>query len=167
LGLYCAATPGVDLGDNASVRLDLENEVQPDALLRLDAAAGGASRISPDDYIEGAPELIVEIASSSASYDMHDKLRVYRRNGVREYLVWQVNDRRVDWFHLVEGQYVPLAADGEGVVRSRTFPGLHLAVPALLAGDLATVLRVLQQGLETAEHAELVERLTTGRSSPE
>jgi Uma2 family endonuclease len=156
---YCAATPGVDLGDNASVRLDLENELQPDALLRLDPAAGGASRISADDYIEGPPELIVEIAASSASYDLHDKLRVYRRNGVQEYLVWQVNDRRVDWFYLCEGQYVPLTADSEGVVRSRVFPGLQLAVPALLEGDLATVLAVLQQGCQGAEHAAFVERL--------
>ena len=158
-GLYCATTPGVDLGDNASVRLDLENEPQPDALLRLDPAAGGTSRISADDYIEGAPELIVEIAASSASYDLHDKLRVYRRSGVQEYLVWQVNDRRLDWFYLHEGQYVPLPADSQGVVRSRVFPGLQLAVPALLAGDLATVLAVLQQGCQRAEHAAFVERL--------
>jgi hypothetical protein len=55
LGTYQAATPGVKLGDNATVRLDADNEVQPDALLRLEAALGGSSRISDDDYIEGAP----------------------------------------------------------------------------------------------------------------
>jgi len=74
LGVYCAATPGVKLGDNATVRLDLDNEVQPDALLRLEPAAGGRSRISYDDYVKDAPELIVEIAANSASYDLHDKL---------------------------------------------------------------------------------------------
>jgi len=71
LAVYCAATPGVDLGDNATVRLDVDNEPQPDALLRLDPSVGGQSRISDDDYVEGAPELIVEIAASSASYDLH------------------------------------------------------------------------------------------------
>jgi Uma2 family endonuclease len=86
---YCAGTPGVRLGDNATVRLDRDNEVQPDALLRIEPEAGGSSRISEDDYVEGAPELIVEIAATSASYDLHDKLQVYRRNGVREYVVWQ------------------------------------------------------------------------------
>jgi Uma2 family endonuclease len=93
LGVYEAATPGVESADNTTVRLDWENEPQPDALLRIDEACGGQSWISEDDYVEGAPELIVEIAASSASYDLHDKLRVYRRNGVLEYLVWQAAEQ--------------------------------------------------------------------------
>jgi len=156
---YCAATPGVRLGDNATVRLDIDNEVQPDALLRIDPAGGGRSRVSEDDYVEGPPELIVEIAGSSASIDLRDKLRVYQRNGVQEYIVWQVYDRRIDWFHLTEGEYTPLTPDESGVIRSRVFPGLHLAVPALLDGDLARVLAALQQGLATAEHGEFAARL--------
>src|SRR5262245_324853 len=59
LTVYCAGTPGVRLGDNATVRLDLDNEPQPDALLRIEPSVGGHSHISEDDYIEGAPELIV------------------------------------------------------------------------------------------------------------
>jgi len=159
LGAYRAATPGVDLLDNTTVRLDLDNEVQPDAVLRLEPSVGGRSAISADDFVEGAPELIVEIAASSAAYDMHDKLKVYRRNGVQEYLVWQVYDRRFDWFHLTEGEYTPLTPDESGVIRSQTFPGLHLAVPELLDGNLAHVVAVLQQGLATTEHAEFVARL--------
>jgi Uma2 family endonuclease len=102
--------------------------------------------------------LIVEIAVSSASYDLHDKLKAYRRNGVQEYLVWQIYDKRLDWFRLSEGEYVPLEPDADGVVRSQVFPGLHLAVAALLEGDLARVLAELHKGLETAEHAAFVER---------
>jgi Uma2 family endonuclease len=88
------------VSDNATVRMDADNEPQPDVLLWIDEALGGQSRNSEDDYIEGAPELIVEIASSSASYDLDDKLHVYRRNGVCEYIVWQVYDSRIDWFVL-------------------------------------------------------------------
>jgi Uma2 family endonuclease len=157
---YCAATPGVRLGDNATVRLDLDNEVQPDALLRLEEALGGASHISDDDYVEGPPELIVEISGSSASYDLHDKLRVYRRNGVREYVVWRVYDGALDWFYLEGGEYHRLEPGEDGVIRSRVFPGLHLAAGALLSGDLATVLAVLQQGTQTEEHAAFVGRLS-------
>lgn len=159
LGTYSAATPGVGIGDNASVRLDLENEPQPDALLRLDTAAGGASRVSDDGYIEGPPELIVEVTVSSASYDLHDKLRVYRRHGIQEYVVWRILDQQLDWFVLEEGRYVPLPADEHGVVRSQVFPGLWLDVQALLAGDLARVLAVLQQGLASEEHNTFVQRL--------
>lgn len=105
--VYCSATPGVELADNATVRLDLDNEPQPDALLRIDEELGGQSRISEDDYVEGPPELIVEVASSSAAYDLHDKLRVYRRNGVLEYIVWQIAEQKLDWFSLQGGNYVP------------------------------------------------------------
>ena len=165
LGTYCAATRGVGLGDNATVRLDIDNEVQPDAFLRLEPATGGRSHVSEDDYIEGPPELIVEIAGTSASIDLRDKLRVYQRNGVQEYIVWQVYDRRVDWFHLTEGEYAPLMPDESGVVRSQVFPGLHLAIPSLLDGDLAQVLAVLQQGLATAEHSEFAARLAEQREA--
>jgi hypothetical protein len=41
---------------------------------------GGRVVVGPQGYIESAPELVGEIASSSASFDMHTKLRVYRRN---------------------------------------------------------------------------------------
>jgi Uma2 family endonuclease len=159
LGVYQAATPGIDLADNATVRIDMDNEPQPDALLRLNEGVGGQSRISDDGYVEGAPELIVEVAASSAAYDLHDKLRVYRRNQVQEYLVWQVYDRRLDWFRFKEGEYVSLQPNEEGVVRSEVFPGLWLAVSALLEGDLAKVLSVLQEGLATSEHGAFVEQL--------
>lgn len=156
---YWVATPGVDLADNATVRLDADNEPQPDVLLRIEPEVGGNSRISDDDYVEGAPELIVEIAASSASYDLKDKLNAYRRNGVQEYIVWQIYENRLDWFKLEEGRYTSLEPDADGVIRSGVFPGLWLAVPALREGNLALVLAILQQGLQTAEHQAFVEKL--------
>ncbi|MEZ4770928.1 MAG: Uma2 family endonuclease [Caldilineales bacterium] len=163
LGVYRAATPGVTRGDNATVRLDNENEVQPDVLLRLDAVLGGRSSITEDDYIAGPPELIVEVAASSVAYDLHSKRRVYSRNGVQEYLVAQAYEQRVDWFVLREGVFEPLLPDAEGILRSEVFPGLWLPVDALWAGDIAAMLRVLQLGLVSPEHtayvAELQERM--------
>jgi Uma2 family endonuclease len=160
LATYYAETPGIHLGDNATVRLDWDNEPQPDALLRIVEEFGGQSRITKDDYIEGAPELIVEVAASSAAYDLHEKKTVYRRNGVREYLVWQVYDRRLDWFILKNGEYVALAPDAFCIIRSQTFPGLVLHVSALLKNHLAKVLTVLKnEGLKTEEHQVFVAHL--------
>jgi len=159
LFVYSTATPGVELFDNATVRLDLDNEPQPDALLRINENLGGQSRITEDDYIEGAPELIVEIAASSASYDLHDKLRVYRRNGVQEYLIWQIYHNKFDWFRLKNGEYLTLEPDANGIIKSEIFPGLWLTVPALLQGNLAQVLTVLQSGLNSSEHADFVQYL--------
>ena len=156
---YEANTPGVEASDNVTVRLDLDNEPQPDALLFIDPACGGHVLIDAEGYIEGAPELVAEVASSSASYDLHAKLRVYRRNGVREYLVWRVLDQEIDWFVLRAGQYERLLLDAEGLYRSEVFPGLWLDPAALLRGDLATVLAVVQRGLASPEHAAFVMRL--------
>ncbi|MBI3330470.1 MAG: Uma2 family endonuclease [Nitrospinae bacterium] len=166
LGQYAAGTPGVGLSGNSTVRLDLDNEPQPDALLLIDPSCGGQTRVSPDDYIEGAPELVAEVASSSVSYDLHAKLHVYRRNGVREYIVWRVLDEAIDWFVLRAGQYERLPVDPNGLLRSEVFPGLWLDPEALVRGDLATVLAIVQQGLASPEHATFVTRLHPPATTP-
>ncbi len=165
LAHYEASTPGVEAGDNGSIRLDLDNEPQPDAYLIIAPGRGGQAKISADDYVEGAPELVAEVTSSSVSYDLGKKLRVHRRNGAREYVVWRVLDRQVDWFVLRDELYVPTAPAADGVFRSTVFPGLWLDATALLGGDLARVFATLQQGLNTSEHADFVASLEQRKSS--
>ena len=160
---YAATTPGVEVSDNPTVRLDLDNEPQPDAALLIYPEVGGQARVSEDDYVEGAPELVAEVTASSASYDLHDKLHVYRRNGVREYLVWRTLDGRLDWFELADGAYRPRQPDDSGLVASRVFPGLRLAVDALLSGDMPAVLAAQQRGLAEPAHAEFVKNLHARR----
>lgn len=96
LGSYKVATAGVALGIEPTVRLDLDNEPQPDAVLLIEEYAGGQSRLGEDDYVKGAPELVAEIAANSAAIDLGDKKRAYRRNGIQEYMVWQVFEQRLD-----------------------------------------------------------------------
>ncbi len=159
LVLYEAGTIDVYVGDNASTRLDLDNEPQPDAILLLDPLKGGQARIGPDDYVEGAPELVAEIASSSVSYDLDVKLKVYRRSGVKEYIVWRVLDRQIDWFCLRDGQYERMSLDDAGLYKSEVFPGLWLDAAALVQGDIKTVVAALNRGLESVEHAGFLARL--------
>jgi Uma2 family endonuclease len=159
LVVYMAGTPGVQVGDNSTARLDLDNEPQPDGSLLIDPERGGQTRISEDGYIEGPPELVLEVASSSASYDLHVKRNVYRRNGVQEYVVWRVLDEAIDWFVLRDGQYERLAPGDDGILRSHVFPGLWLDPTALLRHDLATVLATVQQGASSPEHAAFVATL--------
>lgn len=159
LGTYDAMTPGVSLGVEPTVRLDLDNEPQPDAVLLIDEVAGGQTRLSEDDYIEGAPELIVEIAASSVAIDLHAKKQAYRRNGVKEYIVWQVLDQKLSWFSLEQGEYQELLVDADGILRSRVFPGLWLASADLLVGNMPEVLRVVQAGVKSPEHDAFVRQL--------
>ncbi len=158
LGTYEAQTSGVQGGDNGTLRLDVDNEPQPDAFLRIVSECGGQSRLA-DGYVEGAPELVAEVAASSASYDLHDKLNAYRRNGVCEYVVWRVWDRAIDWFVLRDGRYEPLPPAGSKLYQSQVFAGLWLDPSALIGGDLAKVLQMLQEGLASPAHTEFVRQL--------
>ncbi|BAY92202.1 MULTISPECIES: Uma2 family endonuclease [unclassified Tolypothrix] len=159
LGVYQSLTPGVDLSVEPTVRLDLDNEPQPDAVLFLESAVGGQTRLSSDGYIEGAPELIVEIAASSAAIDRGSKKQAYRRNGVLEYVIWQSYENQIEWFYLTDGDYQLLSPDTDGIIRSQVFPGLWLAVEALLNNQMAQVLELVQAGLKSPEHYEFVQQL--------
>jgi Uma2 family endonuclease len=159
LGVYRVYTPGVACGDNSTVRLDLDNEPQPDSLLYIEPEYGGQATIDADGYIAGAPELTAEVSSSSVDTDLGSKKIAYQRNGVREYIVWRVDDKALDWFVLRGGQYELLAAGTDGVQRSECFPGLWIDAAALLRGDLRRVHEVLQQGLASPQHQAFVEQL--------
>lgn len=163
LGVYLAVTPGVEAGDNTTARLDLANVEQPDALLLIEPSRGGQAHITPDGFIAGAPELVAEVAATTVSIDLHAKLAVYQRTGVREYVVWRVLDREVDWFVLHRKRYRRLKPNAGGHLCSTVFPGLWLDPAALVRGDLAQVLAVLQQGIARPEHAAFVERLEAAR----
>ena len=165
LGRYRAATRGVQVGLNSSVRLDFEHEMQPDAAMIIDPVLGGQVRFSEDGFLEGAPELAGDVTANSVRIDMNSKLRVYRRIGLREYIVWRLKDREIDWFSLKHGQYEPLP-QVEGIIKSEVFPGLWLDPKALVNEDLITVLRVLDQGLQSPEHAEFVARLKLRAAGP-
>jgi hypothetical protein len=159
LGFYRTATPGIAGGDNGTLRLDLDNEPQPDAFLRLLETHGGHAHIDADGYVTGAPEWVGEIAVSSVSIDLHAKMHVYRRNGVKEYVVWRVEDGAIDWFVLREGRYDALPRGTDGIYRSEVLPGLWLDPAALIRGDLQTVFQVVQQGIASPEHAAFVAQL--------
>jgi Uma2 family endonuclease len=159
LGTYAAFTLGTQLGGNTTVRLEGDNEPQPDMLLRIETDRGGQSRIGPEGYVEGPPELVAEVAYTSANYDLHAKLDLYRRSGVKEYVVWRVVDRQIDWFVLRGAKFEPQGADTDGIIRSQVFPGLWLDVGAMLGDEMARVLAKLQEGLASPEHTEFVAKL--------
>ncbi|MEQ8847611.1 Uma2 family endonuclease [Botrimarina sp.] len=158
LGVYSANTAGVEGCDNATLRLDWDNEPQPDAALRVLPGYGGQST-NDGQYVGGAPELCCEIAATSASYDLHQKKDAFRRSGVREYLVWRTRDRAIDWFALRGGVYEPLSPNADGVLQSEVFPGLWLPVEAMLARDMPRVLATLNEGLQSDAYRQFRDRL--------
>ncbi|MEZ4707703.1 MAG: Uma2 family endonuclease [Caldilineaceae bacterium] len=160
LGVYGANVPGLRGSDNATLRLDNINDPQPDALLRFDAAQGGRSRLDAEGYLEGPVEFVLEVAASSASYDMNQKKAVYARHGIQEYLVVLTHEQRVAWFVLRDGGYAEIVADADGVLRSETLPGLWLKEAAIWENDLAGLLATVQHGLAAPEHAAFLQSLS-------
>jgi hypothetical protein len=162
--LYELSTPGTEAGDNATVILGEESEPQPDLYLRVLPEFGGQSTTDARDYVQGAPELVAEVAHSSRSIDLHAKRSDYARNGVREYVVISLADRRFFWFDLA-GQR-ELQVPPEGVIRIHSFPGLWIDGEALFNADGKRLVNTLQQGIDSPEHAEFVARLAAARKTP-
>jgi Uma2 family endonuclease len=162
---YWIATSGTETLDNTTAILGDNSEPQPDAALIIEPERGGQTSVSEDGYAIGPPELIVEVASSSESIDLHTKRRDYERAGVLEYVVVVLRQRVVRWFVLQDGTSRDMEADASGMFKSSVFPGLWLDAPALLRRDGRQVMATLQHGIETPEHAAFVQQLQARRSA--
>ena len=159
---YLEAAPFCQSASNGTWLMN-ESVPQPDAFLCLLPQHGGQSQIH-DKYFAGAPELAVEVAFSTADYDLHEKMKLYCDAGVQEYLVVLLRKREVRWHRLVDGRYQLLESDAVGVLCSLVFPGLWLNVPALLSDDVNAVKSTLQEGLRSSEHAEFITKLQAKRA---
>lgn len=108
---------------------------RPAVILQPDVLFVSAARAAiVQDWIRGAPDLVVEIVSpTSASRDAITKHEVYARYGVREYwLVWPA-ERRVDVFVAdAEGAFGPSRTlDAHDELRSEQLPGFSLPLADL------------------------------------
>jgi hypothetical protein len=158
--VYAAQTPGIASSSSVTTILPSQTTgLEPDAMLRVLPANGGASTIGADKFVHGTPELLAEISFTSGARDFGKKFDTYQAEGVPEYLVWRTEEQEVHWFALKRKKYVALKPHTDGTLRSEQFPGLWLDVTALLAGDMAKVLATLQRGIASPEHAAFVAKL--------
>ena len=132
-GIYKHGTSGVEAGVHATILLGELSEPEPDLFMRLLPEYGGQSRTTPDDFLEGPPELLIEVAYGYHSIDLHAKKDDYARYGVREYVVPCLAERHLRWFDLAHDR--ELHADEDSIARITTFPGLWIDVDALFAED--------------------------------
>jgi Uma2 family endonuclease len=164
-GSYRVHTPSVEAGAHCSVRLDDENEPQPDVCLLVRRRFGGQTVIDSDGVVASAPELVADVVMPGQEHLIPLRSQVYRRFGTREYLVWKIADEAVDWWILRNGQFQPLAPDpADGLLKSETFPGLWLDPAALVRRDLAAVLAALTRGVRSPAHAAFVQHLAARRT---
>lgn len=162
LGVYCGSTPGCDAVSNATWLME-EDAPQPDTALFILPEYGGRIK-KRGRLLQGAPEFLAEVCLTSAAYDLNQKRELYEEAKVQEYLAVLLHEREVRWHRLTGEHFVVVPQPADGIYRSALFPGLWLDAAALLAGDLARVLAVLNLGLASPEHAAFVAQLAARRS---
>ncbi len=127
-----------DLGEVFTAPIDvrlgeLANPVQPDILFihkaRLD--------IIKERWIDGAPDLIVEILSPGNWIDdRRTKYRLYALSGVREYWIVDPDKRQIEVFVLRGGDYELIGRFGpEETARSEVLPGFAVLVGEVVAAS--------------------------------
>jgi Uma2 family endonuclease len=129
------------------VRLDDSTLYRPDIAFVANASL---DRVH-ETYIEGPPDIIVEIATpETTAADRGDKFVAYEAGGVREY--WLIDPVRelANIYHLgPDGYYDEFRTDTAGRLRSRVLRGFILEVDRLWRRVLPT----------TAETLGMVERM--------
>jgi Uma2 family endonuclease len=106
------------------VVLAADNVVQPDLFVVCDSAK------VTDANIQGAPDLIVEIASPSTKLlDKRDKKSLYEKFGVREYLIFYPDDALVERFSRENGKFGgPDVFNWDETWTSFVFPNLEISL---------------------------------------
>lgn len=150
LGMYERRTPTVIGRADTTTALGEFSEPEPDAQLRERAQ----DEADAGDIVTGPPGLVVEVADSTRRLDLGPKRHDYEGEGVPEYLVVDLQRRQVRWFVRDDDDlFVDLAADADGLLKSRTFPGLWLDAAALFAEDLAGLEAAVTQGVAERDGA--------------
>ena len=158
LTYYVAATPGCAAGVAGTWLMTSNSAPQPDLSLEILPEHGGQSRVE-GAYLAGAPELAIEVSHTTSSHDSGEKLKLYERCGVREYLIVRPKSQRLVWRELVSGKYREIAPEPDETLHSRVFPGLWLNPTALWQSDLDGLAAVVRRGLKSAEHVAFVRKL--------
>ncbi|MBM3738395.1 MAG: Uma2 family endonuclease [Acidobacteria bacterium] len=156
---YSLKTPGVEAVCNTSCEVS-GSMPQPDSALRILPEYGGRTRTGRS-WIDGPPDLIVEVSDSSVRKDLGPKRALYERSRVSEYITYEVATGRLTWRWLGPGGiYRVLKPEPDGSIRSRIFPGLWLDPKAIATNQ--SPLPMLAKGMRSPEYREF-RKLLRGR----
>ncbi len=111
------------------VRLGEDTALQPDLIFISNARAG----IIQENWIGGAPDLVVEVFSrSTAAYDRATKLPIYAEAGVSEVCLIDPQAKTVEVLKLQGKKYfVEATLAGDQTLASNLFPGWQLPLQDL------------------------------------
>jgi Uma2 family endonuclease len=130
------------LAEPVQIRIEkLRSRRAPDILFLSNAR----SHQIRETYIDGAPDLILEITSpESQSRDRRDKFLEYEEAGVREYWIVDPLSKTVEAYAAVKGRYRPIKVI-EGKVPSKVLAGFFIRPEWLWRKRLPKVSELLKQ----------------------
>jgi Uma2 family endonuclease len=114
------------------VLLSETDKPQPDILF----ISANRLYIITEDYIKGAPDLVIEILSpSTASYDKVKKSKLYYTYGVKEYWIVDPDTKVMEVFTPGEKNWNLVEAyDIDGILVSPLLPGLQIELKNIFEG---------------------------------
>jgi len=133
---------GIVLTATVTVRLTAYNAPEPDIVF----VRKSRQAIVNDRYVDGPPDLCVEVISkSSRKYDRGRKFVLYAEHGVKEYWIIDPFKSAVEFYENRGREFVTIPPDEQGRVHSKVLPGLWLKPEWLIADPLPSFLEVLQE----------------------
>ena len=124
-GFISANDLGIALHAPMDVHFSDTDVAEPDIMFISHERSGIIGR-----WINGAPDLVVEILSpSTAHYDLNYKRELYARYDVKEYWIGDTDARTITVLLLVNGAFEETGVYGPGdTLTSPTLPGFALAI---------------------------------------
>src|ERR1700744_3006816 len=109
---------------------DDDNVFQPDILF---IQASRLNEVIKQERISGAPDLVIEILSpSNAYYDLRQKMGVYEKYGVKEYIIVDPLQQDADLYAIKDGVYhLHQKAQKTELLNSLLLPGLSFDLSRL------------------------------------
>jgi len=129
-------------GGTTTVRLAKYQSPEPDIFF----IRNNRLRILNEKYVDGPPDLCVEVISKSTrKVDRGRKFVLYAEHGVREY--WLIDPLRgtIEFYENQNGEWREIKPEALGRLHSKVLPGLWLKVEWFASSSLPPVLKVLQE----------------------
>jgi Uma2 family endonuclease len=135
---------GIVRGSRTAIKFSGNNGTQPDIVF----ISNSRRHLIHPYFVEGAPELAVEIISpSTRKLDRGRKMALYAEHGIIELWQFDSEEQTAEFFRNDNGSWTPMPVSDDGIFHSQTIPGFWLSVNWLFAEEppdiLDTVVTIL------------------------
>ncbi|MFX0140685.1 MAG: Uma2 family endonuclease [Candidatus Hodarchaeota archaeon] len=131
---------GIFRGSRTLIRFSEYSGAEPDLLF----VSNANRHMVKSQYIDGPPDMIIEIVSTSTRHlDRGKKKKLYAQFGVKEYWLIDPYRQTAEFFYNHQGNWMPLLVDENGIFHSKVLTDFWFRVDWLFAEEFPDELEVL------------------------